>query len=53
MPVPRLGDAGVFNGYNIMSGRMDDNLDKVPESTRTGGMTAGNVRASLLRQGDH
>lgn len=34
LPVPRLGDSGLFSGYNMMLGLRDDNLDQMPKTTR-------------------
>jgi len=34
LPVPRLGDAGLFSGYNMMLGLRDDNLGEMPKTTR-------------------
>lgn len=42
LPRPRLGDAGLFNGYSMMLGLREDNLDEVPESTR--------IRVGRLRE---
>jgi type VI secretion system protein ImpH len=42
LPVPRLGDTGLFNGYNIILGLRKDNLDEMPESTR--------IRMNRLRE---
>ncbi|QLK60361.1 type VI secretion system baseplate subunit TssG [Enterobacteriaceae bacterium Kacie_13] len=34
LPVPRLGDSGLFSGYNMMLGLRDDNLGEMPKTTR-------------------
>jgi len=34
LPVPRLGDTGLFSGYNMMLGLSDDNLDQMPKTAR-------------------
>ncbi|ECA1950241.1 type VI secretion system baseplate subunit TssG [Salmonella enterica subsp. enterica serovar Virchow] len=41
LPVPRLGDPGLFSGYNMMLGLRDDNLDQMPKTTR---MKVGRLR---------
>ncbi len=43
LPLPRLVDAGLFNGYNMMLGLREDNLDEVPERTR---IRVGRLRKS-------
>ncbi len=35
LPRPGLGKAGLFIGYNIMSGLRDDNEDEMPQTLRT------------------
>lgn len=42
LPVPRLGDANLFSGYNIMLGLRDDNHDVMPKTAR---IRVGNLRA--------
>lgn len=42
LPVPRLGDAGLFNGYNVMLGLRDDNNTTMPATTR--------IRVGRLRE---
>ncbi|MGV3345813.1 type VI secretion system baseplate subunit TssG [Enterobacteriaceae bacterium LUAb1] len=42
LPVPRLGKRGLFSGYNMMLGLRDDNLDKMPATTR--------IRVGRLRE---
>ncbi len=34
LPVPRLGDPGLFSGYNMMLGLRKDNLGEMPKTTR-------------------
>ena len=34
LPMPRLGDAGLFNGYNMMLGLREDNQSAMPETVR-------------------
>ena len=45
LPVPRLGNNGLFNGYNMMLGLREDNLDDIPASTR---IRMGRLRENIL-----
>lgn len=41
LPRPRLGDPGLFAGYNVMMGLRDDNEDQMPQTMR---MKVGKLR---------
>lgn len=45
LPIPRLGDQGLFSGYNIMLGLRDDNLAEMPVTTR---INAGRLREERI-----
>lgn len=42
LPVPRLGDMGLYCGYNIMLGLREDNPDEMPQSAR---IKVGRIRS--------
>jgi len=44
LPMPRLGDAGLFNGCNMMLGLREENQSAMPETVR--------IRIGRLREGD-
>ena len=47
LPMPRLGDAGLFNGYNMMLGLREDNLNAMPEKVR---IKVGKLRENNVKQ---
>ncbi|EPH2694685.1 TPA: type VI secretion system baseplate subunit TssG [Klebsiella aerogenes] len=48
LPRPKLGDPGLFIGYNIMSGLGDDNENEMPQTIRT---KVGKLRGKDFEEG--
>lgn len=42
LPIPRLGEPGLFSGYNVMLGLRNDNLEQMPKTIR--------IRVGRLRE---
>jgi type VI secretion system protein ImpH len=53
LPMPRLGDPGLFNGYNMMLGLREDNQSAMPDMVRIriGRLREENLETGRMRQG--